>query len=89
LTQASKPSAEARSDCWLQAFNLAQLEALCVIACKLEDGWGRILTDWQQEVGLPGQSAGSGANGDLSGSPLYFFAWKELGSQQLWLKLSC
>lgn len=35
------------------------LEAPCVIACKLEDGWDRPLTDWQQELRLPVQSAGS------------------------------
>ena len=29
------------------------LQAQCVIACKLEDGWDRPLVDWQQELGLP------------------------------------
>ena len=29
------------------------LQAQCVIACKLEDGWNRPLVDWQQELGLP------------------------------------
>lgn len=29
------------------------LNAPCVIACKLEDGWARPLGDWQQELGLP------------------------------------
>ena len=28
------------------------LQAQCVIACKLEDGWDRPLVDWQQELGL-------------------------------------
>lgn len=29
------------------------LEAPCVIARKLEEGWNRPLTDWQQELALP------------------------------------
>ena len=29
------------------------LQAQCVIACKLEEGWDRPLADWQQELGLP------------------------------------
>ena len=28
------------------------LQAQCVIACKLEEGWDRPLADWQQELGL-------------------------------------
>lgn len=35
------------------------LEAPCVIGCKLEDRWERSLADWQQELGLPVQSADS------------------------------
>lgn len=29
------------------------LQAPCVIACRLEDGWERPLVDWQQELSLP------------------------------------
>ena len=29
------------------------LQAPCVIAYRLEDGWDRPLADWQRELGLP------------------------------------
>lgn len=35
------------------------LEAPCVIGCKLEERWERPLADWQQQPGLPVQSADS------------------------------